>query len=1789
MGEEGAGLSMDVVATEIGMALFDLSLSLSEIGDDLRGFLEYNCDLFDATTIGRMGAQLRRLARSVVADPAQRLSRLPLLAAAERHQLESEWSTPAARPAEATGDPWLPSLVDAWVERTPEAVAVLGDQSPGQPGEVLRYAELGRRAALLAGWLRRCGFGPESLAGIALEPGPELVVALLAVLEAGGAYLPLDPALPRQRLEYMVEDSGASALLTQQHLRAKLPPVSGPCLCLDDGWQTAAGEATAGEAPPRPESPAADSLAYATYTSGSTGRPKGVQITHRSLVNFLLSMRRRPGLEAADRVLAVTSLSFDISALELFLPLITGASVELVSRETAADGALLADRVRQSTVVQATPATWRLLLAGGWIGAEDLKVLCGGEALTPSLAAELVARSASVWNMYGPTETTVWSSVHAVGAEHPGDAAVSIGRPIDRTDLRVVDRGLQTQPIGVLGELLIGGAGLSRGYRGRPALTAERFVPDPFGARPGERLYRTGDLARWGGAGRLDFHGRLDHQTKVRGFRIEPGEIEAVLGEHPQVRAAAVLAREDVPGLSAPGEPLLAAYVVAAAEIAELRRFLRERLPDYMVPKAFVELEELPLTPSGKVDRAALPRPEGPSSVAELVPPRSSREELLVEIWRQVLGFSGQLGVHDNFFDIGGHSLLATRMVSQIREFFGVDLPVRAVFEAPTVAGLAEHLEAPGAVASVQPIALAKRSEELPLSYSQLREWFLYQLEPGNPAYHIPATIELRGPLDYRVFERSCNEAVRRHETLRTTFRPATAEAGTASVIDGAPSGGQPVVQVIAPRRDLRVPVVDLTALPAEPRAAVARRLAAAVILLPFDLVNGPLVRIGLLRVGPQEHTVCLAMHHIISDAWSMGILIREVTELYGAYLAGRPSPLPELKVQYADYVIAQRRWLRGETLERLVSYWRQRLDEEPPVLRLPVDRPRTARTIPRSEWWPLAFDAETTAEIRGLCQRSRTSLFMTSLAAFQTLLGRTTGQDDVAVGTFIAGRNRPEIEPLIGFFVNSLVLRSDLSGEPSFRELLERVREVTLGAYEHQDLPFEMLLDRLQIERSLSHTPLFQVMLAMQNLPTYNRQQEGLSLIPVGVGGQRSQFELTLWLEESDGVLSGNMEYNAESFDLTTVRRICGHFQVLLRGAVKDPDQPISTLPLMSRGERQQLLCEWSRTPDSVTGEPSFQELFEAQVSRLPDAPALFDPTTGEELSYRQLDERSNRLAHHLRRLGVAAESLVGLLLARSCDLVVGILGILKAGGAYVPLDPDYPRERLKLVARDARLALLLTHRQLAGELLELAGGDPAVVAMDLDGERIAACPADPPAAAAGSSAAYVSYTSGSTGRPKGVVVSQRSLAWYAAAAIEHYGLVQEDRVLQLSSISFDISVEEIFPCLARGATLVLRRDETIASAGEFYRDCRDWGITVAAPPTAFWHELAAAGTGDPPPSLRLMSVGGERMLPQRVADWRRSGGPAVQLMNTYGPTETTVVATLYKVAGGTDGFRGEVPIGRPVPRAEVYVLDGDGRMLPSGAVGELCIGGDGVARGYLGQGAATAERFVPHPWTREPGERLYRTGDLARFASDGNLQFLGRTDHQVKIRGFRVEPGEIEALIVRHPGVRDAAVVAFEPQPAQRRLAAYVVPRDAEIAAGELRDFLAASLPEHMVPAVFVTLETLPLTPGGKVDRRALPEPDQPGGGGAEYVAPSTPSEEILAEILCELLGVERVSVYDSFFDLGGHSLLATQYRSRIREAFAVELPLQAFFETPSIARLAVRIEELILAELEAEADDA
>ncbi|HEY0078606.1 MAG TPA: amino acid adenylation domain-containing protein, partial [Pyrinomonadaceae bacterium] len=1739
----------------VGLSVkFDLVLEIEETSEGLVAHFLYGTELFEPATIERMAGHFRTLLESVARDAETPLQDLPLLTSEERRRILFDWNE-TATPYPSTF--CLHQLFERQVESTPDSVALIYEDAE------LTYAEVNRRANRLAHHLQSLGVRPETRVGILLERGVEMVLGVLAVLKAGGAYVPLDPQYPQERIAFMLEDAEASLLLTQEHLLENVGVERARVLCLDRDAHEWAEESA--ENPSSAVVP--DNVIYVMYTSGSTGRPKGVAVTHRGVVNALWWQKSAFELDETDCLLLKASLSFDVSVWETFTGWLAGARVVVARHGAQQDSAYLVQTVARYkvTTIQFVPSLLPMFLEEKGLDAAAAslrRMAVGGEAMPVELLERLRSRlSLQVHDWYGPTEGSI-GSVHWPDKGEPLRFAVSIGRPIDNTTAHVLDSRMQPVPAGVAGELYLGGLCVARGYWNRPDLTAERFIPDPFSREPGARLYRTGDLTRHLPDGRIEYLGRLDHQVKIRGLRIELEEIEATLGAHRGVRECVVMARED-----APGDKRLVAYIVAQQEsslnVAELRRYLREQLPDYMIPSAFVLLDKLPLTPSGKADRKALPAPRATSASEGYLAPRTAVEEMVSGIWSEVLKVE-RVGVRDNFFELGGHSLLATQVVSRLRDAFGVELPLSRFFESPVVAELSSFVEAEmraGRVAEAPPLKAVPRegNAELPLSFAQQRLWFIDQLEPGNPVYNTPGAVRLTGALRIEALERTLAELIRRHETLRTAFRATT--------------GGEPV-QVIEEAEPFRLHVEDLSTIQPGERDGRARALALAEAQTPFDLSRGRLVRARLLRFGAQEHTLLVTMHHIISDGWSMGVLVGEVAALYEAYSTGKESPLEGLPIQYADYAVWQREWLQGSVLDEQLAYWREQLANAPAVLELPTDRPRPRVQTFRGASLPVSLPKSLTEALKALSRQTGATLYMTLLAAFQTLLGRYTGQTDILTGTPVANRRRAELEGLIGFFVNTLVMRTDLSGNPSFRELLTRVRQTALGAYAHQDVPFEMLVEELQPERSLSYTPLFQVLFVLQNAPSEALELEGLKASLLDVESGTAKFDLMLSLEETSEGLEGVCEYSTDLFDDRTVSRMLEHLRTLLVGAVESPERRINELPLLTEAERR-ALSEWNATASEFPREACIHELVAEQAARTPESTAI---VFGEaSLSYRELNERANRVAHHLRSLGIGAETVAAVMMERSIEMLVGVLGVLKAGGAYLPLDPEYPQERLAFMLEDARARVLLTEQRLAERLPETSA---KVVCLDTDWKRIEEeSPREPERNAASTSLAYVVYTSGSTGRPKAVVMPHRAAVNLVTYQMRSSGeaAATAARTLQFASLSFDVSFQEIFSTWAAGGALVLLREDERRDGSALLGVLREQRVERLFLPFVALQHLAEVAEAENvwPSSLRQVVTAGEQLkiTPHLARLFSRLD--RCILDNHYGPTETHLVS-MHRLEGDPSDWPKLPPIGRPISNAEVYLLDDALQPVPAGVAGELYVGGAQLARCYLNRPGQTAERFIPNAFSSEPGARLYRTGDLARYRADGVLEYLGRRDLQVKVRGFRVEVGEVEAVLKLHAGVKQAVVAALEDEEGRKRLVAYLVAarKSSPPTSSDLRSYLRERLPDYMIPSAFVLLDRLPLTPNGKVDRTALPAP-RAKSASESYVAPRTAVEELTAGIWSEVLKVERVGVRDNFFELGGHSLLATQVVSRLRRAFKVELPLRRLFEHPSLEELAGAIE--------------
>ena len=1494
-------------------------------------------------------------------------------------------------------------IFDRVAENTPEQIAIsCGDTR-------ITYGELKRRTDRLSHLLLSSGAKKDAIVGILLDNKVDAITSIIAVLKAGAVFVPFDPLLPELRLETMVREVAPDLFISESNLLSKLNGFAqGKVLSLDKYRrldQIALDDVPAANtaAPAAP-----DDFCYIYFTSGSTGRPKSIAGRLKGIDHFIRWQIDTLRIGKSDRVSQLLPLSFDGSLRDIFVPLCAGGTICVPThKDLVTDAKELVswlDRERIS-VIHCVPTLFRALL-NEELHAEQFAalryVLLAGEALLPADVGRWKAvfgERVKLINLYGTSETTMAKFIYEV---QPGDEkrwSVPVGKPMPGARALIVDEEGRICPTGIIGEIYISTPYRSHGYYKQPELTAEAFIQNPFSKDPNDVVYKTGDLGRLLDDGNVELLGRKDQQVKIRGVRVELEELNSVVRGFPGVKEVAVIDRKDTIGGN-----FLCAYVVGNDELKldDLRAYLQERLPSAMVPSAFVVMEKLPRTLSGKIDRRALPQLQERTGRGEYVAPRTAAEQMVAEIWANLLGLPN-ISLHDNFFELGGHSLLATRVMVRVRTATGVELPLRALFENPTVAKLAAHIDssAPESTASLPPIVPVSRDRELPLSFSQQRLWFLEQLKPGDPLYHSFQAILISGPLDVKALELSLNEIVRRHEVLHTVF----------DTVRGLP------VQRVAPFTPISLRSVNLSDVPQEERSSTLTRLSAEERQQPFDLSRGPLIRALLVVLGEQEHALLLTLHHIVSDGWSMGVLCREMQALYDAFASGAPMPLPALPIQYADFAVWQREHLQGEVLDEQLSYWREQLANVSPVLELPADRRRPEVASFRGAIMTFEFKKELAQQLKTLSQREGVTLFMVLLAAFDALLYRYSGQTDIAVGTAIANRNRDETEGLIGFFVNMLVMRTDMSGNPTFLELLQRVKQMTVAAYQHQDVPFEQIIEMLQPQRSLNRTPLYQIEFTLQNAPLEPLEVRGLRFAPLDVQAVSSDTDLNLMMTETESGLAGHVVYATDLFDATTIERMMGHFNNLLEEIVKAPEQRILELPLTSGNETRALLATWGET--DMNPNKLVHQLFEEQVARKPEALAVV--FNDRQFTYAELNQRANQLARYLKRHHAKPETLVAFHLEPSFDLVVAMLAILKAGAAFVPLDPSYPAETLGFMLADAKASILLTQEALPTEFsqsgVKVIGLDDS--AAEISDESVY----DLSVRAGGENPAYAIYTSGSTGQPNGVLITHDSLTKYSLAFSERIGLRASDRILQFASPSFDVALEEIFPTLLCGATIVFGHEGESIAPMDLLRVIERQKITGLELPTAYWHEwvrILAARPARMPETLRFVIIGGEKVSSKLLATWQSFGVP---LLHVFGLTETTITTTVYDVPA-SDQPIDDLPLGQALTYTQIYLLDPYLRPVPPGIAGEIYIGGECLARGYLHRPALTAERFIPNPFSTTPGARMYKTGDLARRLANGDLLFMGRVDHQLKIRGYRIEPDGIETLLKQHPLVQDAVV---------------------------------------------------------------------------------------------------------------------------------------------------------------------
>jgi amino acid adenylation domain-containing protein len=1644
-------------------------------------------------------------------------------------------------------------LIQQWVEararRTPDATALVYDD------EALSYAELNRRANRWASKLRSMGVVPDSRVALCMQRGIDLIVAMLATLKAGGAYVPLDPAYPAERLAYMLADSRPQVVLTQAGLAGVLHAGSAPMLRFDSRGSALDGIEHS-PADPRVPELRPQHLAYVIYTSGSTGQPKGVMNHHAGLANLIPQLAELFQVDETSRVLQFASPSFDASVLEIALALCHGATLCLAPREAMMPGEPLLEILRRHRVTHLTvpPSALSVLEPGATLPSVRTLVVAG-EACPPAVVRRWAGAHRMI-NIYGPTETTIFVTAHHCQPNQQG--STPIGRPIGNVPIQILDA--QGRPVaeGEAGEIFVGGIAVARGYLDRPELTAQRFVEASSSTVRDNRLYKTGDLGRWLPDGGIEYLGRSDHQVKIRGYRIELGEIEARLEECAQVHQAVVLAREDVPG-----DKRLVAYLAPAQpgariEFDAIRAQIARFLPAHMLPNAWVAVAEFPLTPNGKVDRQALAAPpEIAETGAPYEAPQGEFEIELAGIWCEVLRLA-RVGRHDNFFLLGGHSLLATQVASRVRQRLGKELHLRAVFETPTLremavqANLGQGCGRASANEARVPMQRIARTGPLPTSYSQRRMWLIQQLNPKTTAYNVPFAFRLLGALNRDALLNALRAVTQRHEAFRTSFEAVN---------------GEPMAKLVD-HSQVKVEYFDFSAEPEATRESGAQALLREITTTPFDLARPLLHRVALVRLGERDHAFLWLIHHAICDYWAGGILLRELQQAYCAALEGKAPGFAPLTLEYADHAAWERQQVLNGRHARELEFWRAHL-RDLPALKLPSDMERRGPFTGQGGTVYERLPRETLDRLKGFSAQHRVSPFMTLLACFQVMLLGYSGQLDFAVGTPIANRDRIESEDLVGTLVNTLVMRADLTGEPTFAELLRRVQARSLEAFAHQGIPFERVVEELAVRQGGDEFPLVRVMFNVVNAPFKLDGIPGLRIDSFDFDQGAAQFDLAFTVD-TDLFGLVQIDYASDLFAPVTVRRMLDAFIGLVEESMTHPNRKIAQMQVVGVQSRQDI-GQWQGATMDSSEHRSVAALLRGAAAGAGSRVALADAK--EQFTFEQLERKANRLARTLRARGIARGALVGLCVDRSASMVIAQLAILKSGAAYVPLDPAYPPDRLAMMAEDAQLALLVTQ---ATHAPVLAWPREKSLWLDADAASIEAQDAGAPAPDASLDAgpddpAYVIYTSGSTGKPKGVAVPHGAVLNFLASMAREPGLRADDRVLAVTTLSFDIAVLELLLPLSVGATIILATTEQ-AQDGRALRACLEQSqatLMQATPST--WRMLLEAGWQGTPTFKAL--IGGEG-LPLDLAKLllARTG----ELWNMYGPTETTVWSTCWRVEKPESG----ISIGRPIANTQVHVLDESGRQCPIGVPGEIYIGGDGVAIGYLNRPELTSERFVADPFRATAGARMYRTGDLGRWRHDGLLEHQGRLDHQVKIRGFRIELGEIEANLASIDGVARAIVVAREDTPGDTRIVAYIVPRGAMPSAAALREHVRAMLPQYMVPQHFVHIDAVPLLPNGKMDRSKLPKPgDAVEEARAAPQALETELERGIAEVWQRLLNIDSVGRSDNFFDLGGHSLLAMRAVSEIETSLGVVLsPRRLIFET--LAQLAAAPDAPVLA---------
>jgi fengycin family lipopeptide synthetase D len=1671
---------------------------------------KYNALTYSRSIVENIKEHFKAALNDVIDNPNIRVKNIKIVTEEERKTILDDFNnTQADYPQDKT----IHQLFEEQVEKTPDHIcAVFEDRQ-------LTFKELNEKSNQVARILRNKGVEPDSIVALMLENSLEMIIGVLGILKAGGAYLPINPEYPQERIRFSLQDSQVKILLT--HSRITWRCDFGPEIIQLDNPENYVGEKYNLKTISRPRN-----LAYIIYTSGTTGQPKGVQIENCNLVNYITWFSRKIGINLNDKTVLLSSYAFDLGYTGFFPALTSGCELHLVSKETYMDPEQLLDYLQSKriTFIKATPTLFNMIahtpsLEKRKTGLSLRFVVLGGEPIIPD-DIEIFKRiypQTRFINHYGPTETTVGCIAHEIGFDmfaHFEELPV-IGSPIQNVRAYILDKDLEITPVGAAGEIYIGGAGLARGYLNQSELTMEKFITNPY--ITGERIYRTGDRGRWLPDGSIEFLGRIDHQVKIRGFRIELGEIENRLLRHSLINETVVLAKEN-----SQGSKYLCAYIVAEEQLATagLREYLSKNLPDYMIPSSFIQLEKMPLTPNGKIDRKAFPEPDSTLKTGvEYVGPANKVEEKLILLWRDILGVEG-FGTKNNFFELGGHSLKAIILVSRIHKDFNVEFPLREIFKRPTIAEMAIYIKdaQESIYSSIQPV---EENEYYPMSSAQKRLYILDQLEGAGTAYNMPTVMIIEGKLDRARFEESFKHLIQRHETLRTFF----------AIIDGQP------VQKSRQEVDFNITYLES---PAQNLTELVNEF-----IRPFDLKKGPLLRVCLVKIGEDRHMMMFDMHHIISDGTSKNLMVQEFSDLYEG------KELKELRLQYKDYSVWQKALNTREVIKKQEEYWREIFKGEIPVLNMPLDYPRPVNQSFEGDFIHFEAKRELTEKLNKIAQDTGVTLYMTLLAALNVLLSKYTGQEDIVIGSPIAGRPHADLQNIIGMFANILAMRNYPEGEKTFGEFLIEVRENTLGAYENQDYQFEELVEKLDIKRDMSRNALFDVIFVLQNTDTIEPEIAGLKFVPYESQQRIAKLDLSLNAVEIGEEIVFDLEYCTKLFKKETIERLKRHYLNILKQVTENPGVRLKDIDILTEEERNGILYHFNNTQAEYPKDQTIQRFFEEQVEKTPAQIAIV--FEDKQLTYKELNEKANRLARMLRDKGVGPDKIVAIMMKRSLEMIVGILGILKAGGAYLPIDPAYPEERVRFMLEDSQTKILLTQ----GDLKREYGLELEQIGIELVTDYNEASSNLGPINQA-SDLAYMIYTSGSTGKPKGVMIPHNTVGNLIQGITRRINFATSKVILCLTSISFDIVILETLVPLAKGLKIVIATEQQQHDFKQLNTLIISEHINILqATPSRIQLMLNSGIDLSKYESLTEIMVGAEAFPESLKAKLIQL--PHIKVYNLYGPTETTVWSTIKEIT--EDGV---LNIGKPITNTQIYILSKDAQLQPVMVSGELCISGSGLSRGYLNRPELTAEKFVVNPF--KPGEKMYRTGDLARWLPDGNLDFLGRIDHQVKILGYRIELGEIESQLLKHPLIRETVVIAKEDQSYNRYLCAYIVGEE-ELTTTQLREYLANVLPDYMIPSCFIQLKEMPLNTNGKIDRKALPEPDGSMNTGVEYVAPANEVERRLSKLWRNIFGVNQVGVTENFFNLGGHSLQIIKLGSAVYQEFGIELPLKVIFEYPTI----------------------